>query len=153
MSQVEDKIKELGYTLPETPKPVAAYIPAVQSGNLVFTAGQIPFVKGTLKYTGTVGRDLSLEQGVECAEICCLNALAAIKGVIGDLDRITQIIKVTGFVQSTDNFYDQAKVMNGASELIGKIFGEKGKHARCALGTNTLPLNAPVEIDLIVSFK
>ena len=153
MSQVEEIIKELGFTLPEAPKPVAAYVPAVQTGNMVYTAGQIPFVEGKLKYTGAVGKDLSLEEGVEAAQICCLNALAAVKGVIGNLDKITGIVKVMGFVQSANDFYDQAKVMNGASELLGKIFGDKGQHARCALGANVLPLNAPVEIDLIVSVE
>ena len=150
---IEEKIKELGLELPEAPKPVAAYIPALMSGNLVFTAGQIPFVKGELKYKGKVGGDLTLEDGQKAAEICALNCLAAVKSVIGDLDKIERIVKLTVFVNNVDGYGDQPKVANGASELIGKIFGEIGKHARSAVGLNGLPLNAAVEIEMIVKMK
>ena len=150
---IEEKIKELGFELPETAKPVAAYIPALISGDLVFTAGQIPFVKGELQYKGKVGAELTLEDGQRAAEICALNCLAAIKGVIGDLNKIEKIVKLTVFVNNIDGYGDQPKVANGASELIGQIFGEIGKHARSAVGVNGLPLNAPVEIEMIVKVK
>ena len=150
---IEEKIKELGFELPETAKPVAAYIPALISGDLVFTAGQIPFVKGELQYKGKVGAELTLEDGQRAAEICALNCLAAIKGVIGDLNKIERIVKLTVFVNNIDGYGDQPKVANGASELVGQIFGEIGKHARSAVGVNGLPLNAPVEIEMIVKIK
>ena len=150
---IEEKIKELGFELPETAKPVAAYIPALISGDLVFTAGQIPFVKGELQYKGKVGAELTLEDGQRAAEICALNCLAAIKGVIGDLNKIERIVKLTVFVNNIDGYSDQPKVANGASELVGQIFGEIGKHARSAVGVNGLPLNAPVEIEMIVKIK
>ena len=150
---IEEKIKELGFELPETAKPVAAYIPALISGDLVFTAGQIPFVKGELQYKGKVGAELTLEDGQRAAEICALNCLAAIKGVIGDLNKIERIVKLTVFVNNIDGYGDQPKVANGASELVGQIFGEIGKHARSAVGVNGLPLNAPVEIEMIVKVK
>ena len=150
---IEEKIKELGFELPETAKPVAAYIPALISGDLVFTAGQIPFVKGELQYKGKVGAELTLEDGQRAAEICALNCLAAIKGVIGDLNKIERIVKLTVFVNNIDGYGDQPKVANGASELVGQIFGEIGKHARSAVGVNGLPLNAPVEIEMIVKMK
>lgn len=151
--KASEKLKELGIEIPDVPTPVAAYVPAVQSGGLIFTAGQIPFVSGTLAFQGIVGEDLTTEQGAEAAGICVLNALAAVKSVCGDLDKIVRIVKLTGFVQCTTEYKDQAKVMNGASELLGRIFGEKGKHARCALGANSLPLDAPVELDLIVEIE
>ena len=150
---IEEKIKELGLELPEVAKPVAAYIPALLSGDYVFTAGQIPFVKGELKYKGKVGGELSLEEGQKAAEICALNCLAAVKGVIGDLDKIERIVKLTVFVNNVDGYGDQPKVANGASELLGKIFGEIGKHARSAVGVSGLPLNAAVEIEMIVKVK
>jgi len=150
---IADRLKELGIELPEVPAPVAAYVPAVQAGDFVFTAGQIPFVEGRLKYTGVVGRDLTLEQGIECARICALNAIAAIQSVIGDLDRVERVVKLTGWVASANDFTEQAKVMNGASELVGRIFGEAGKHARAAVAAHVLPLNAPVEVEMVVKLK
>jgi len=150
---IEEKIKELGFTLPEAPKPLAAYIPALKVNNLVFTAGQLPMIKGELKYTGKLGAFISIEEGRTASEICALNCLSAIKGVIGNLDNIERIVKITAFVNSAENFTDQPKVANGASELIGKIFGENGKHVRSAVGVNELPLNAPVEIEMIVKIK
>ncbi|MBN1475277.1 RidA family protein [Candidatus Sumerlaeota bacterium] len=153
MGKIDDRLRELGIALPDTPRPVAAYVPAVQTGNLVFTAGQIPLVEGKLCCTGTVGRDLTLEQGTECARICALNALAAIRGLIGDLDRIERVVKINGWVASADDFTDQPRVMNGASELIAQIFGEAGQHARAALGVNALPLGAPVEVEMIVQIS
>lgn len=150
---VEEKIKELGFEIPEVAKPLAAYIPAKKVGNLVMTSGQVPLVKGVLKYTGKVGDDLSEEDGQKAAEICALNCLAAIKGIIGDLDKIEEILKLTVFVNNKEGFTAQPKIANGASELIGKIFGDKGLHARSAVGVSGLPINAPVEIEMIVSIK
>ena len=150
MSSVEARLIQLGLELPETPKPVAAYIPAKQSGSLVFTAGQLPMVKGELISKGHLGQDVEIEAANNAAKICTLNALAAIKGVIGDLDRIKQIIRVVGYVASTPTFTQQPAVVNGASELLLEIFGENGKHARSAVGMAVLPLNASVEIELTV---
>ncbi len=150
---IEDKIKDLGFELPDTPKPVAAYVPAIKINNLVFTAGQIPSIKGELKYKGKLGKDLTIEEGKKAAEICALNCLAAIKGIIKDLDEIVQIVKLTVFVNSTEGFSNQPQVANGASELLENIFGEKGKHVRSAVGVNELPLDAAVEIEMIVKIK
>jgi enamine deaminase RidA (YjgF/YER057c/UK114 family) len=148
MSRIELKLKELGILLPEAPKPVAAYIPAKQSGKLVFTAGQLPMVQGELILKGLLGQDVEIEEANKAARICTLNALAAIKGVIGDLDRIKQIVRVVGYVASIPTFTQQPAVVNGASELLLEIFGENGKHARSAVGMAVLPLNASVEIEL-----
>ena len=150
MSNIEQKIIDLGFLLPETAKPLAAYIPAVQSGNLVFTSGQLPMVAGSLAETGKVGGSVSPERAKELAAICALNALAAVKTVIGDLDKIKRIVKVVGFVSSTPEFSGQPAVVNGASEFLGQVFGDKGIHARSAVGVAVLPLDAPVEIELIV---
>jgi enamine deaminase RidA (YjgF/YER057c/UK114 family) len=122
----------------------------VQSGNLVFTAGQIPLVEGKLVATGKVGKEISVEQAKDIARICALNAVAAIKGVVGDLDRVKKVVKVVGFVASTPDFTQQPQVINGASELLEQIFGENGLHARSAVGVAVLPLDAPVEVELIV---
>jgi enamine deaminase RidA (YjgF/YER057c/UK114 family) len=150
MSQIEQKIIELGFSLPETAKPLAAYIPAVQSGNLVFTSGQLPMIEGSLAETGKVGGSVSPERAKELATVCALNALAAVKTVIGDLDKIKRIVKVVGFVSSTPEFSGQPGVVNGASEFLRAVFGDKGIHARSAVGVAVLPLDAPVEIELIV---
>ena len=150
---IEEKIKELGHTLPETAKPLAAYIPAIKTGELVFTSGQVPFADGELKYSGKIGFDLSIEEGQKAAELCALNGLSAIKSKIGDLNKIEQIVKLTVFVNSADGFTDQAKVANGASEFLGKIFGEAGKHVRSAVGVNELPVNSAVEVEMIVKVK
>ena len=151
--KIEHKIKELGLILPEAPKPVAEYIPAKKIGNLVFTSGQGPIKDGKFIYVGKIGGELSLKEGYESAKICAINCLAAIKSVIGSLDKIDEIIKVKGYVNSTSDFYRQPEVVNGASELIVKIFGKKGKHARSALGTSVLPGNIPVELEMIVKVK
>jgi len=147
---IEEKIKYIGFELPEVAMPLAAYIPAKKVGNLVMTSGQVPLVKGEIKYAGKVGKELSEEDGQKAAQICALNCLAAIKGVIGNLDKILEVVKLTVFVASTGNFTAQPKVANGASELIGKIFGEAGKHVRSAVGVTSLPLNAAVEIEMII---
>ena len=153
MPRIELKLKELGILLPEAPKPVAAYIPAKQSGKLVFTAGQLPMVQGELISKGLLGQDVEIEEANKAARICTLNALAAVKGVVGDLDRIKQIVRVVGYVASVPTFTQQPAVVNGASELLLEIFGESGKHARSAVGMAALPLNASVEIELTVEVE
>ena len=153
MNNVEFKVMQLGIVLPEAPKPVAAYIPAKQTGNLVFTAGQLPMVNGELISKGLLGQDVEIDEANKAARICTLNALAAIKGVIGDLDRIKQIVRVVGYVASVPTFTQQPAVVNGASELLLEIFGENGKHARSAVGMAVLPLNASVEIELTVEVE
>jgi enamine deaminase RidA (YjgF/YER057c/UK114 family) len=147
---IEEKIKQLGFEVPEVAKPLAAYIPAKKIGNLIMTSGQVPLVNGVINYAGKVGKDLSEEEGQKAAEICALNCLAAIKDVLGNLDKIIEVVKLTVFVASAENFIAQPKVANGASELIGKIFGDAGKHVRSAVGVTALPLNASVEIEMIV---
>ncbi len=153
MSLVEQKIADLGLLLPETSKPLAAYIPAVQSGSLVFTSGQLPMRDGQLLRTGKVGAEVSAEDAKALAEVCALNALAAIKMAIGDLDKIVRVVKVVGFVASTPVFTGQPGVINGASEFLGRVLGDKGIHARSAVGVAVLPLDAPVEVELIVEIS
>ena len=153
MGKVENRLSELGLVLPEVSKPVAAYIPAKQSGKLVFTAGQLPMVNGELISKGLLGQEVATEDANKGARVCTLNALAAIKGVIGDLDRIRQIVRVVGYVASIPTFTQQPAVVNGASELLLEIFGDAGKHARSAVGVAVLPLNASVEIELTVEVE
>jgi enamine deaminase RidA (YjgF/YER057c/UK114 family) len=153
MSYLEENLARIGLSLPDAPKPVAAYVPAKQTGNLVFTAGQLPMVNGELISKGLLGQDVEIDVANKAARICTLNALAAIKGVIGDLDRIKQIVRVVGYVASVPTFTQQPAVVNGASELLLEIFGENGKHARSAVGMAVLPLNASVEIELIVEVE
>jgi len=150
MGKIEERLIELGIEIPAAPKPVAAYIPAKKSGNLVFTAGQLPMVNGELVLKGLLGQDVEIEDANKAARICALNALAAIKGVIGDLDQVKQVVRVVGYVASIPTFTQQPAVVNGASELLVEIFGEAGKHARSAVGMAALPLNASVEIELTV---
>lgn len=150
---VEEVMKEMGITLPETVKPLAAYIPAIRTGDYVYTSGQVPFAEGKLKYSGKIGFDLSVEEGQNAAALCALNALSAIKSEIGDLNNIERVVKVTVFVNSANGFTDQPKVANGASEFLGKIFGEAGKHTRSAVGVNELPVNSAVEVEMIVKVK
>ncbi|SIQ35503.1 RidA family protein [Halanaerobium kushneri] len=150
---VEAKIKELGLELPETPAPIAEYIPAKRVNDLVYVSGQGPISKGKFIHIGKVGESVSLDEGYQSAQQCCLNALAAVKSVVGSLDEIEEIVKLRGFVNSTDDFLEQPKVINGASELLVKIFGEKGRHARAALGTSVLPDDIPVELEMIVKVK
>ena len=148
--KVEYKIESLGLKLPENSKSMANYVPAVKTGNYVFTSGNGPMVKGEWKAKGKLGRELTLEEGYECAKIAVLNCLAAAKSLIEDLDRIKQIIRVVGFINSAPGFEEQTKVLNGASDLLVEIFGEKGKHARLSIGASELPFNVPVEIELII---
>jgi len=150
---IEEKLKELGLIIPQTPAPLAAYIPAVQAGKFVFTSGQVPLSEGKIKFSGKVGIDLSEAEAQQAAGLCALNCLSAVKGVTSSLDNIERIIKLVVYVNSDENFTAQPKVANGASELMIKIFGEKGKHARSAVGVSQLPLNAAVEIEMIVLLK
>lgn len=147
---IEQRITDLGLTLPEVVPPLAAYVPAVRSGQHVFTAGQLPLVDGELVATGKVGGEVSAEEAQDCARQCALNALAAVKSVVGSLDDVVRIVKVTVFVSSTPDFTGQPVVANGASELIGDVFGEAGVHARSAVGVPVLPIDAPVEVELVV---
>ena len=152
MSGIDARLAELGITLPEVSAPAGAYVPAIISGNLVFTAGQLPFVDGVLPATGKLGAEVSADDAKVYARTAALNGLAAVASVIGSLDRITRIVKVVGFVSSDPAFTGQPAVINGASEVLGEIFGEAGKHARSAVGVAVLPLNSPVEVELIVEF-
>jgi len=149
---VADRLRELGLALPAVAPPVAAYVPAVISGHHVYTSGQLPFVDGALPATGKVGAEVSAEDAKGYAATCILNALAAVESQIGSLDRVTRIVKVTGFVASAPGFTGQPGVVNGASELLGELLGEAGVHARSAVGVAELPLGAPVEIELIAEF-
>ncbi|MEE1817755.1 RidA family protein [Streptomyces sp. NPDC004288] len=147
---VEARIAELGLTLPEVVPPIASYQPAVQSGVYVYTSGQLPMVAGKLPVTGKVGAEVTPEEAKQLAATCALNALAAVKSVAGDLDRVKRVVKVVGFVASAADFTGQPAVINGASELLGEILGEKGVHARSAVGVTVLPLDAPVEVEVQV---
>jgi enamine deaminase RidA (YjgF/YER057c/UK114 family) len=150
MSHPEEKLAELGLKLPAVAKPVASYVPAVRTGNLVYTSGQLPLRDGTLIATGKVGDAVTPEVASECAQQCALNALAAVKAEIGDLSSVQRIVKAVAFIASTPDFTGQPQVANGASELFGQVFGEAGQHARSAVGVPVLPLDAPVEVELIV---
>ncbi|WP_174361839.1 RidA family protein [Nocardia brevicatena] len=145
-------LERLGLTLPEVAAPVAAYVPAVRSGSHVYTSGQLPFVSGRLSATGKVGAEVSLEEAVAAARWCALNALAAVHGLVG-LDEVVRIVKVVGFVASAPGFVDQPLVINGASELLGEVFGPAGEHARSAVGVFELPKNTPVEVELIAEVR
>ena len=153
MSAAEDRLRALGLTLPAVVPPVAAYVPAVRSGSFVYTSGQLPMVDGALPATGKVGGDVSPEQAHELARACALNALAAIKSVLGDLDDVVQVVKVVGFVAADPSFSGVPAVVNGASELLRAVFGDAGAHARSAVGVAVLPLDAPVEVELVVQVR
>lgn len=146
---IESRLSELGIALPPAPAGVGAYAPWVRTGNLVITSGQLPWRDGKLAYTGKLGAEVSIEQGFEAARICAINAIAQLKSAVGDLDRISQIVRLEGFVHSAPGFHEHPKVLNGASELFLAVFGERGKHARTALGINEMPLNAAVQIAVI----
>ena len=149
-ARVRARLEELGLALPAVAAPVAAYVPAVASGNQVHTSGQLPFVDGALPLSGKVGAAVTQEQAAELAATCCLNALAAVENLVGDLDRVVRIVKLTGYVASDPAFTAQPAVINGASELLGAVFGDAGAHARSAVGVAVLPLDSPVELDLLV---
>ncbi len=153
MSRIDERLAELGISIPAVAKPVAAYVPAAISGHLVFTAGQLPFVDGALPATGKVGAAVTAEEAAGYARTAVLNALAAAQSVIGSLDRVTRVVKVVVFVASTPDFTAQPAVANGASTVLGEIFGDEiGQHARSAVGVAVLPLDAPVEVELVLEF-
>ena len=151
--RVEKKLRELRLQLPPVQKPIASYVPAVKVGAFVFSSGQGPLIDGRPKYTGRLGEELTLEQGYKAARICALNCLAAINGEVGSLDYVDRVVKVLGFVSSAEGFTEQSRVLNGASDLLVKIFGEKGRHARSTIGVNALPVNIPVEVEMIVKLE
>lgn len=156
MGAVEQRLVELGLTLPEVVPPLAAYVPAVLDGSRVYVSGQVPMVDGALPETGQVGELVGLvtpERAQQLAAVCALNAIAAIRSVVPDLDRVERIVKVTGFVASDPSFAGQSGVINGASELFAQVFGEAGRHARSAVGVAALPLGAPVEVEVIAHLK
>lgn len=148
--QVEARLQEIGLELPPPPRPAANYVGAVQSGSLLFISGHVPTRDGTFVYVGKVGKDLSLEEGYEAARIAALNCLASAKTVIGDLDRVTRVVKILGMVNCSEDFGDQPKVVNGASDLLVQLFGEAGRHARSAVGMQALPFGVAVEIEMIL---
>ncbi|MBP8614125.1 MAG: RidA family protein [Firmicutes bacterium] len=151
--KIEERLTELGLSLPEVPAPVAAYVPAVRAGNWVYVSGQTPFRDGKLRVKGKVGSDVTLEDAYQEAKQCALNIMAAVKSVAGSLDNVERIVKLVGFVASTPDFTDAPKVVNGASELFVQVFGDKGKHARSAVGVASLPLDCCVEVEAVVLLK
>ena len=156
MSEVEKRLAELGLDVPDVPAPVAAYVPAVRDGSYIYTSGQLPMVSGQLVQTGKVGDGHGLvpaDDARKLAEVCALNAIAAVKSQVGDLDKVTRVVKVVGFVASDPSFTGQPGVINGASELLGKAFGDAGVHARSAVGVAVLPLDAPVEVEITVAVR
>ncbi|MFT6556608.1 MULTISPECIES: RidA family protein [Sneathiella] len=152
--KIDAQLEKLGLVIPEAAAPAANYIPYTVSGNLVFVSGQVPFVDGAITFQGKVGKEFTVEEGAECARVCALNILAQVKAACGgDLDRVTRCVKLGGFVNCVDGFAQQPTVINGASDLMVEVFGDAGRHARFAVGTNALPLNVAVEIDAVFEIK
>lgn len=149
----EEKIKALGIDLPEIPKPLGSYVPFVKTGNLIYLSGMLPLKDGKLLKTGKLGSGVTLDEGALCARTAAINAFAVLKAAIGSLDNVKKCVKILGFVASADNFVDQPKVMNGASDLLFEVFGEAGRHARAAVGVNVLPLDSPVEVEFIFEVR
>ncbi|HUV48997.1 MAG TPA: RidA family protein [Actinomycetes bacterium] len=150
MPTPEQRLAELGIELPDVVAPLASYVPAVRSGSYVYTSGQVPMVKGQMPVTGKVGAEVDPDTAKDCARVCALNALAAVRSITGDLSAVTRVVKVVGYVASDPSFTGQPGVVNGASDLLGQVFGDAGIHARSAVGVVALPLDAPVELELIV---
>lgn len=148
--KIEDRLKELDIQLPQASKALASYLPGVKSANYVYTSGQLPLKEGEVIYQGKLGKDLDVEEGKAAAGLCLLNCLAVLRSLVSDWEDVKKIVKVSAFINSADDFYQQAQVVNGASDLLESIFGERGKHARSAVGVNSLPLNAACEIEMIV---
>ena len=146
---VDDRLRELNLTLPPAPKPLASYVPTVQTGNLLVVSGQVPVENGRVVRPGKLGAELSVEEGQELARLCVLNGLAAVKQALGTLDRVRRVVRVAGYVASADGFQQQPAVINGASDLLAQIFGEAGRHARVAIGVNELPLGCGVEVEFL----
>ncbi|TYK50766.1 RidA family protein [Actinomadura decatromicini] len=149
MSTPEERLRELGIELPDVVPPVASYVPTARTGSLVYTSGQVPVVKGEVHVTGKVGAEVDADEAAGQARICALNAIAALKAEVGELSRVRRIVKVVGFVASAPDFSGQPQVVNGASDLLVEVFGDAGRHARSAVGVAALPLNVPVEVELI----
>ncbi len=152
MGAVVERLASMGISVPEVAAPVASYVPALRSGSHVYTSGQLPFVDGVLPGTGKVGAEVSPDQGKALARVCALNALAAVHSLVG-IDSVARVVKVVGFVASAPQFYGQPGVVNGASELLGEVFGDAGAHARSAVGVSALPLDAPVEVEILVEVR
>ncbi len=150
---IADRLKDLGITLPAPPKPVAAYVPAVRTGNLLFISGQLPSEGGQVKYAGKVPADVTQDDAYAAARLATINALAVVQGELGSLDRVTRVVRVIGHVASAPGFTGQPAVINGASELLGQVFGERGRHSRAALGAAELPLGACVEVEMILEVE
>jgi enamine deaminase RidA (YjgF/YER057c/UK114 family) len=153
MDSAEENLRSLGLELPQPPRPLASYVPVQQVGELLYTSGVVPSLNGQVKFRGVVGSELSVAEAVQAAELCALNIMALIRQHAGSLDRVEQFIQLSGFVRSAAGFEEQPKVLNGASDLVFKVFGERGRHTRQALGTSELPLGVPVEISAIVRLK
>lgn len=154
MGQIDKRLAELGITIPAPAKPVATYVGWARTGNLVFTAGQVPLKDGEIQYKGKVGKDFSVEDGAQAARICAINIISQLKDACGgDLDRVKRIVKLVGFVNGVPDFADQPKVINGASDLMVEVFGEKGKHARSAVGAGSLPVNVAVEVEAVAEVE
>jgi len=153
MSIIEERLKEMGITLPESVAPMANYVSSVKVDDMVYTSGVVCIVNGKPLYTGRLGQDLTVEQGYEAARVTMINLLSVLKKEIGDLDLVERVVKVLGFVNSSIDFYQQPQVINGASDLLVEVFGDKGRHARSAVGTSVLPMNIPIEIEMIVKIK
>ncbi len=149
--EIDARLQDLGIELPEAAAPVANYVPYVIDGKQLWVAGQVPFWNGAVKYTGVVGQDVSVDEAVDAARVCALNILAQTKAALGDLDRIARVIKLGGFVNGAPGFTDQPKVINGASDLLVEVLGDKGLHARSAVGAGGLPLGVPVEVDAVIA--
>ena len=147
--KIETRVRELNLEIPEPVKPIGAYLPAILSSNYIYVSGQLPFLNGELLHPGLLGSDVTIEQGYEAARICALNSLSAIKTVCNNLDKIKRIVKINGYVSSERGFYDQPKIINGASEFFFELFGDPGRHARSAIGVSELPMGSCVELDLI----
>ena len=153
MSKVEERIRELGFEQPNAPKPVASYVPITRTGNLLFISGQGATQNGKAVMTGHIGAELSIQDGYKAAQICAVNALSVLRDEIGDLDKVNKIVKVLGFINSAPGFDKQPLVLNGFSDFIENVYGEKGKHARSAISSNELPFGTPVEVEMIVEIK
>lgn len=150
---VTSRLQELGIVIPEVAKPLAAYLPAIQAGDLIFISGQLPRRNNEVVYTGRVGKEIDVEQGMKAAELAAINCLAVLKAYIGEWESLLQIVKITGYIKCGEDFYQQAQVLNGASELLEKIFADKGRHARAAVGVSSLPMNAACEVEMIARVK
>lgn len=150
---IDARLKELGIELPQAAAPAANYVPTVQSGSMLYISGQLPMLDGQIRYKGKLGGDVSVEDGTACARLCAINILAQAKAALGDLDRVARIVKLVGFVNSTPDFGEQSKVVNGASDLMVAVLGERGRHTRSAVGVASLPMNAAVEIDAILKVR